>query len=74
MLTHLKREKDRQESQVNPSIHTFVNGCAMGWTWLLELGRKGCGENIHERQRFSVMTAVGEAGRSVADGASNLWL
>lgn len=46
----------------------------MGWTWLLELGKKEHGENIHERQGFSVMTAVGEAGGSGADGARNLWL
>lgn len=46
----------------------------MGWTWLLELGKKGRGENIHERQRFRVVTAVVEAGGSGADGARNLWL
>lgn len=74
MLTHLEREKDQQKSQVNSSIHTLVSSCAMEWTWLLELGKKGHGENISERQRFSVMTAVGEAGGSGADGARNLWL
>lgn len=61
MLTHLESEKDRQESQVNSSIHT-QSSCAMGWMWLLKLGKKGGGENIHEIQRFNVMTAVGEAG------------
>lgn len=45
----------------------------MGWMWLLELGKKGSGENIHERQRFSVMTVVGEAAGSGADSAINIW-
>lgn len=36
--------------------------------------KEGMWGEHHERQRFSVMTAVDEAGRSVADGASNLWL